>query len=94
MTIHRAIEKRKSEQELKNSEERLRILFEFAPDAYYLNDLKGRFIDGNKAAEEISKNKGILYDPKVTDACLRLFYKNDFRFKYNFSMRKRNDIVD
>jgi len=39
--------------ELKHSEERLRILFEYAPDAYYLNDLKGNFIDGNKAAEEM-----------------------------------------
>ncbi len=24
-------------------------LFEFAPEAYYLNDLKGDFVDGNKA---------------------------------------------
>jgi len=28
-------------------------LFELAPDAYYLNDLEGYFIDGNKAAEEL-----------------------------------------
>jgi len=27
--------------------------FDFAPDAYYLNDLKGAFIDGNHAAEEL-----------------------------------------
>lgn|GEM_PF-4048778 len=27
--------------------------FDFAPDAYYLNDLKGTFIDGNRAAEEM-----------------------------------------
>jgi len=40
--------------ELKNSEERLKILFEYAPDAYYLNDLKGRFLDGNKAAEALT----------------------------------------
>jgi len=39
--------------ELERSEERLRILFEYAPDAYYLSDLKGNFIDGNKAAEEL-----------------------------------------
>jgi PAS domain S-box-containing protein len=36
-----------------SSEERLRILFEYAPDGYYLNDTKGTFIDGNKAAEEL-----------------------------------------
>jgi len=47
-------EARKTQEKLKNSEERLRILFEFAPDAYYLNDLKGNFIDGNKAAEEVT----------------------------------------
>ena len=37
--------------ELKISEERLRLLFEYAPDACYLNDLRGTFVDGNKAAE-------------------------------------------
>ena len=36
------------------SKDRLEILFEFAPDAYYLNDLEGRFIDGNRAAEELT----------------------------------------
>jgi PAS domain S-box-containing protein len=41
------------EQELKNSEERLKILFEAAPDAYYLTDLEGNFIDGNRSAERI-----------------------------------------
>ncbi len=44
---------KRAQEELKNSEERLRILFECAPDAYYLNDLKGTFLDGNKAAEEM-----------------------------------------
>jgi PAS domain S-box-containing protein len=46
-------EHKQTEEELRSSEERLRILFEDAPDAYYLNDLKGNFLDGNKAAEEI-----------------------------------------
>ncbi len=31
--------------------------------------------------EEIRKNKGVLYDTKVADACLRLFAKKRFRFK-------------
>jgi len=53
----RTIELEKLNQELKNSEERLKILFEFAPDAYYLNDFKGNFIDGNKAAEEVTGYK-------------------------------------
>ena len=47
------IEHKKTEEELKNSEDRLKILFECAPDAYYLNDLKGNFLDGNKAAENL-----------------------------------------
>lgn len=47
-------ERKKAEEELRSSEERLKILFDFAPDAYYLNDLKGNFVDGNKAAEELT----------------------------------------
>jgi len=39
---------------LVNSEERFRTLFDYSPDALYLNDLKGNFIDGNKAAEKIT----------------------------------------
>ncbi|GAH27861.1 unnamed protein product, partial [marine sediment metagenome] len=42
-------------EELKNSEERLKILFDYAPDAYYISDLKGKFIDGNKAAERLAQ---------------------------------------
>jgi len=40
--------------ERKQTEERLKILFEFAPAAYYLNDLAGTFVDGNRAAEEMT----------------------------------------
>ena len=32
------------------------------------------------ALEEISKNKGILYDPEVVDICLRLFKEKGFKF--------------
>ncbi|MGD9676717.1 MAG: PAS domain S-box protein, partial [Candidatus Bipolaricaulia bacterium] len=39
---------------LLDSEERLKILFENAPDGYYLSDLKGMFVDGNAAAETIT----------------------------------------
>src|SRR4029077_6591845 len=39
---------------LRASEERLRIVFEYAPDAYYLHDLEARFVDANRAAEELS----------------------------------------
>jgi len=44
---------KRREEALRESEERLRVLFEFAPDAYYLSDLKGVFVDGNRAAEEL-----------------------------------------
>ncbi len=41
------------ESQLKDSEERLGMLFEFAPDGYFMCDFKGRFINGNKSAEKI-----------------------------------------
>ncbi len=47
------LQSRRAEKELKNSEERLKILFDYAPDAYYVSDIKGKFIDGNKAAERL-----------------------------------------
>lgn len=46
-------ERKEAEEALKNSEERLSIIFESAPMAYYLSDIKGTFLDGNKAAEEL-----------------------------------------
>jgi len=33
------------------------------------------------ALEEISKNKGILYDPEVVDACIKLFKEKGFKFE-------------
>jgi PAS domain S-box-containing protein/putative nucleotidyltransferase with HDIG domain len=35
----------------------------------------------NKALEEISQNKGVLYDSKVVDACLTLFRDKKFKFE-------------
>jgi len=35
----------------------------------------------DKALEEISQNRGILYDPEVVDACLKLFREKGFKFK-------------
>ncbi len=35
----------------------------------------------NKALDEISKNRGVLYDPDVVDACLRLFREKHFEFE-------------
>jgi len=35
----------------------------------------------DKALEEISINKGKLYDPEVVDACIKLFKEDGFKFK-------------
>ncbi len=46
-------ERKQAQETIRESEERLKILFEFAPDAYYLSDLEGNFIDGSRAAEQV-----------------------------------------
>jgi PAS domain S-box-containing protein len=46
-------DRRAAEERLIESEKRFRFLFEHAPDAYYLSDLEGRFVDANRAAEEL-----------------------------------------
>ncbi|MGQ9460369.1 MAG: PAS domain S-box protein [Candidatus Bathyarchaeaceae archaeon] len=45
------------ETRLRESEERLKQLIEYAPDAIYINDLNGNFIDGNKQAENLTGYK-------------------------------------
>jgi HD-GYP domain-containing protein (c-di-GMP phosphodiesterase class II) len=35
----------------------------------------------NKALKEISRNRGVLYDPDVVDACLILLSKKKFKFE-------------
>ena len=54
VAVAQDVTERKSAREaLAESEERFRTLFELAPDAVYLYDLYGRFLDGNKAAEAL-----------------------------------------
>ncbi len=48
---------RQIEENLRNARERFELLFEHAPDAYYINDLKGTFLDGNLAAENLTGYK-------------------------------------
>jgi len=55
--VNNITKRKQAEEELKDSEEYLKILFDYAPDAYYINDLKGNFIDGNKAAERLTGYK-------------------------------------
>jgi len=40
--------------ERKQAEERFKIIYESAPDAHYIYDLKGVFVEGNKAAERLT----------------------------------------
>ena len=55
--LYSSVQQERAEEKQESPDERLKILFEFAPDAYYLSDLKGAFIDGNRAAEEVSGYK-------------------------------------
>ncbi len=45
---------RRSLSRLRASEQRWKLLFDAAPDAYYLHDLTGTFVDGNRAAEALT----------------------------------------
>jgi|GEM_PF-989662 len=47
-------EVKKAEESLRESEERLQAVFDYAPIAYFLQDLKGTLLDGNRAAEELT----------------------------------------
>jgi PAS domain S-box-containing protein len=47
-----------------------------------------------KALEEISQNRGILYDPEVVDACLKLFTEKGFRFEDERSTSDYHLLVD
>ncbi|MBD3310642.1 PAS domain S-box protein [Candidatus Woesearchaeota archaeon] len=53
-TFRDITEEREAEQKLKEGEKKLRILFDKAPAAIYVMDLKGKFKDGNQKAEELT----------------------------------------
>ena len=50
-------EQKEAERELKMSEKKFKTLFEYAPDSYYLHDLEGTYVDGNRAAETLTGYK-------------------------------------
>ncbi|MBN2227443.1 MAG: PAS domain S-box protein [candidate division Zixibacteria bacterium] len=45
--------RQRAQRQLRDSEERFRRLFEYAPDAYFLIDADGRFLDGNTTAAQM-----------------------------------------
>lgn len=47
-------ERKRADEALRSSEERLKILFEYAPDAFFIVDMDGTLIDGNRAAERLA----------------------------------------
>jgi PAS domain S-box-containing protein len=51
--VKEVTERKRTEAELAAQVERTSILFEYAPDAYYLYDFHSTFLDGNRAAEEL-----------------------------------------
>ncbi|MBE3113359.1 MAG: PAS domain S-box protein [Actinobacteria bacterium] len=55
--VNNIIERKQAEGKLQDSEEYLKMLFDYAPGAYYISDLKGNFIGGNKAAEKLTGYK-------------------------------------
>ena len=46
-------ERKRIDEALKSSEERLKIIFEYAPDAIFLIDADGALVDGNRAVEKL-----------------------------------------
>ncbi len=51
--VRNITERKLVEEKLRSSEEMFKIIFDYAPEAYYINDLKGNFINGNIAAEKL-----------------------------------------
>jgi len=51
------LERKRADEALRASEARLKILFEYAPDPYYVVDLSGAIVDANQACEELTGYK-------------------------------------
>ena len=52
--LHNITERKIIEEALRDSQEQLKLLFEYAPDAYFLNDVNGNLVNGNLAAEQLT----------------------------------------
>jgi PAS domain S-box-containing protein len=54
VVVQDVTERREAVEAVRSSEERLRVLFESAPDAIFLLSLTGEIVDGNPASEELT----------------------------------------
>lgn len=82
------IEYDKIQNVIQENEEKFKVMFENAPDAYYLIDFKGNFLGGNKKAEELTGYKRekligksflklkLLFGPQQIAKAAKLFAKN------------------
>ena len=50
--------RRQIEEDLRKSEEKLKALFEYAPVAYYLNDINGNILEANRVGKEMIGGNG------------------------------------
>jgi len=50
-SVWKVLGSQKAEETIRENEERLEILFEYAPDPYFIISLEGKILDGNKAVE-------------------------------------------
>lgn len=58
LALEKEIEQRRqAQQKLRDNEEYLELIFDYAPDGYCLTDQEGRFLNGNKACECITGYK-------------------------------------
>ncbi len=48
-----SIKRKEAEEKVRVSQEKLKTIFDSAPLGFFLTDMKGTFVDGNKAAEKI-----------------------------------------
>ncbi len=80
-TLNKTLEQlEKTQIQIKNSEEWFRILFDYAPDAIYLNNPQGHIIDANrKALVLLGKNKEEVLGQSLNE--LKLALPEDFEKK-------------
>jgi len=66
-------DRKRADEALRNSEERLKVIFDYAPDAFFLASVDGVLIDANRAAEKLSGiPKEELIGKSIADAGLVL----------------------